>query len=108
MGDMLDGVYLAANEIASAEISPDELIVKTVDGRTIHTPLSWFPFLVNASEEQRQNFRILGWVIDWEELEDGVSMETILLGRPERKNHASTEVEPVRTTGNHRTKVNPA
>lgn len=82
MGDKLDGVYLAANEIASAEVCADEIVVKTVDGRSIHAPLAWFPFLVNATEAQRQNFRVMGWVIDWEELDEGISMETFLLGLP--------------------------
>jgi hypothetical protein len=95
---MLDGVYLPANEIASAEVCPEELIVKTVDGRTIHTPLSRFPFLVTASEEQRQNFRVIGHTILWEELDEGVSMEPILLGIPNWKNRASMEAEAAETT----------
>lgn len=98
MSDMLDGVYLAANEIASAEICPEELIVKTVDGRTIHTPLSWFPFLVNASEAQRQNFRVIGWTILWDELDEAISMEPILLGQPNWKNPASAEIEAGEST----------
>lgn len=84
MGDALDGVYTAANQIAAAEVCTEEIVVTTVDGRSIHAPLAWFPFLVNATEQQRQNFRIMGWVIDWEELDDGISMEPFLLGLPTR------------------------
>lgn len=98
LSDMLDAVYLPANEIASAEVSSDELIVRTVDGRAIHTPLSWFPFLVSASEEQRQNFRIVGWTIFWEALDEGVSMEPILLGCPGWTKPASAEVELTKAT----------
>jgi hypothetical protein len=91
-------VYLAANEIASAEVYPEELIVRTVDGRTIHTPLSWFPFLVTAREAQRQNFRVIGWTILWDELDEGISMEPLLLGRPGWKNPVSAEAEPTEKT----------
>jgi hypothetical protein len=98
MSDMLDGVYLDANEIASAEVCAEALLVKTVDGRIIHTPLSWFPFLVNATEEQRQNFRVIGHTILWEALDEGVSMEPILLGLPGWKNPAHAEVEAAETT----------
>jgi hypothetical protein len=97
LGDLLDAVYLAANEIASAEVCPDELIVKTVDGRTIHTPLAWFEFLVKASEVQRQNFRVTGWSILWEDLDEGISMEPILLGRPDWKHPNSEAVESANT-----------
>jgi hypothetical protein len=90
-------VYVPHNDAVAAQVTNESLIVTTRDGRVIHTPLSWFPFLVNATEEQRQNFRLWGTSIHWDELEDGVSMETILLGRPER-NNASTEVEAAETT----------
>lgn len=93
MDDILDGVYLPANEIASVAVSSEELVVKTVDGRVIHTPLSWFSFLTSATEEQRQNFRVMGWTILWEALDEGVSMEPVLLGRPGWTNPASDEVE---------------
>lgn len=77
-------VYVPHNHAVSAEVTEDELIVKTQDGRIIHTPLAWFPFLVNATPQQRQKFRVAGVAIDWDELDDGVSMETILLGLPEQ------------------------
>jgi hypothetical protein len=77
-------IYTPPNEIVAAEVTSDSLIVKTKDGRTITAPLSWFPFLMNATEQQRRNFRIMGHVLDWEELDDGVSMETFLLGLPEK------------------------
>ncbi len=74
-------IYVPRNDAVAAEVCADELIVRTRDGRTIHTPLSWFPFLVNATDKQRQNFEVMGTDIYWSDLEDGVSMEVILLGR---------------------------
>jgi hypothetical protein len=77
-------IYTPSNEIVAAEVTSDCVTVKTKDGRTISAPLTWFPFLVNATEEQRQSFRIMGHVLDWEALDDGVSMETFLLGLPNK------------------------
>ncbi|HVU14685.1 MAG TPA: DUF2442 domain-containing protein [Phototrophicaceae bacterium] len=82
MGDKLDAVYIPANEISSVQVCADEIKVQTADGRTMTVPLVWFPFLLNASKEERQRFRVVGHVIDWEALDDGISMETFLMGLP--------------------------
>jgi hypothetical protein len=74
-------IYVPRNDAVEAQVCDDKLIVKTRDGREVRTPLSWFPFLVNASEEQRQKFRVLGTEIFWDDLDNGVSMEVVLLGR---------------------------
>lgn len=70
------------NQPVSVQVTDTALIIATRDGRIIHTPLAWFPFLVSASAAQRQDFRIMGSSILWRELEDGISMETILFGDP--------------------------
>jgi Protein of unknown function (DUF3532). len=77
-------VYVPNNHIESAKVTAEELIVTLRDGRTIHVPLSWFSFLANTTPQQRQNFQARHHAIDWPELDDGVSLETILLGRPAR------------------------
>jgi hypothetical protein len=84
MSELLKAVYAPHNDAVEACIWDEQLVVKTQDGREIRVPVSWFPFLVNATDEQRQNFEIGGTDIYWPDLDDGVSMETILLGRPER------------------------
>ncbi len=84
MSELLKAVYAPHNDAVEAQLCGEEIIVKTQDGRTIYTPLSWFPFLVNATEQQRQTFEVRGTSLDWPLLEDGIGMETILLGRPER------------------------
>jgi hypothetical protein len=74
-------IYVPHNDAVAAEVTADQLIVTTRDGRVIHTPISWFPFLVKATEEQRQKFQVLGTLILWDDLDEIVSMEVILLGR---------------------------
>jgi len=41
-------------------VTDDSLIVDLDDGRTISVPLAWFPRLLNGSEEERNNWRIIG------------------------------------------------
>ena len=39
----------------SVNFSDDMLIVRLADGREIATPLAWYPRLLHATPEQRQN-----------------------------------------------------
>lgn len=56
------------------------LIVELNDGRTISVPLEWFPRLLNASKKQRNNWRLIGKGIGihWEDLDEDISVESIL------------------------------
>jgi hypothetical protein len=74
-------IYVPRNDAVAAEVTLDQLIVMTRDGRTVSAPLAWFPFLMGATAEQRQQFQVLGTMILWDELDDYVSMEVLLLGR---------------------------
>lgn len=57
---------LAADErVADVEVSEDELRVRLMDGRTISVPLVWYPRLLNASVEQRNNWQIIGEATDF-------------------------------------------
>lgn len=76
---------LAADErVANVEISDDELSVRLRDGRTISVPLVWYPRLLNATEEQRNHWQIIGagYGIHWEEIDEDLSSEGLLRGAP--------------------------
>jgi len=76
---------LAADErVAEVETTEDELSVRLMDGRTISVPLVWYPRLLNATEEQRKNWRISGsgYGIHWEDLDEDLSTEGLLRGAP--------------------------
>ena len=66
----------------------DELIVVLADGRSISTPLAWFPRLLHADPSARDNFEILGdgQGIHWPDLDEDLSVEGLLRGArsPER------------------------
>jgi len=65
------------------EVTEDQLIVYLEDGREIRTPIDFFPKLLRASKEVRQNFRLIGpgIGIEWPDLDEHLSIEGIALGR---------------------------
>ncbi len=52
------------------------------DGREISVPVSWFPRHNKATSEQRMRWRFIGGGegIHWEELDEDISVEGLLLG----------------------------
>ena len=53
------------------------------DGRSLGVPLAWFPWLMRASAEQQENYRIgySGNGLRWEDLDEDISVEALLAGR---------------------------
>ncbi|OJU40858.1 MAG: hypothetical protein BGN97_16875 [Microbacterium sp. 69-10] len=64
-------------------VDQDQLHVRLQDGRTISTPLDWFPLLAAASAEQRAAWRIIGAGegIHWPMIDEDISVEGLLAGR---------------------------
>lgn len=56
------------------------------DGRQVSTPLAFYPRLLNATKEQRENYEFIGpgIGIHWEDLDEDLSVEGIVLGRKDR------------------------
>jgi hypothetical protein len=63
-------------------VTEDELTVVLADGRRISAPLVWFPRLLRATPEQRQNFELLGEGvgIHWPDVDEDLSVEGLLRG----------------------------
>lgn len=61
------------------------------DGRTVSVPLAWYPRLFYANAEERQNWRLIGKGsgIHWETLDEDISVEGILAGRPSGESQPS-------------------
>ena len=57
-----------------------------MDGRTISVPLVWFPSLLDATAQQRENWKVAGggYGIHWEEIDEDISTEGLLRGSPAR------------------------
>ena len=58
----------------------EKMHVQLSDGREISVPLEWFPSLRNATNEQRNKWRLIGRGvgIHWEELDEDISVEGLL------------------------------
>ena len=65
------------------QVTEDTLRVDLGDGRTISVPLAWFPRLVHATPDERNNWRLIGSGegIHWENVDEDISIEGLLAGR---------------------------
>jgi len=70
----------------TVKIGQDQLWVELSDGRTLGVPLAWFPRLINASPEQLANFELSPRGIHWDELNEDISIEGLLVGHGDRTN----------------------
>jgi chaperone required for assembly of F1-ATPase len=66
------------------EFTEDSICLQLADGREVKTPLDFYPILKNATAAQRKKFKLigLGTGIHWEDLNEDMSVEGIVLGRP--------------------------
>jgi hypothetical protein len=57
-----------------------QLIVSLDDGREIAVPIDWFPRLRDATEQQRNNWRLIGGGegIHWAEIDEDILVEGLL------------------------------
>ena len=69
----------------------DTLTVDLSDGRTISVPLGWYPRLEHASPNERSNWRLIGkgQGIHWEDIDEDISVECLLAGKPSGESQAS-------------------
>jgi hypothetical protein len=72
-------------------VTEDTLSVDLSDGRTISVPLEWFPRLLQATAEERNNWRLIGrgHGIHWEDLDEDIGVEGLLAGKPSGESQSS-------------------
>lgn len=81
-------------EVPAAEnliVTEDTLSVDLSDGRTISVPLAWYPRLTHASPSELNNWRLVGkgYGIHWEDLDEDISVEGLLAGKPSGESQTS-------------------
>lgn len=81
-------------EVPAAEsvlVSEDSLVVELSDGRSISVPITWFPRLLHSTPQERSDWRLVGKGegIQWQQLDEDISVEGLLLGRPSGEGQAS-------------------
>jgi Protein of unknown function (DUF2442) len=77
--------------VENVAVSQDTLRVDLSDGRSLSVPLAWYPRLLYASPAERKRWRLIGRGvgIHWEDLDEDISVEGLLAGRPSGESQAS-------------------
>jgi len=84
---------LEVPKIQGITITDDTLSADLSDGRTISVPLAWYPRLMNASVEERNNWRFIagGEGIHWTQLDEDISIKNLILGQPSGESQRSLQ-----------------
>ena len=87
----ISAVEITVPTAESVRISDDSLSVELSDGRTISVPLAWFPRLFHATRKERDHWRLIGrgQGIHWPDIDEDISVENLLAGRPSGESQAS-------------------
>lgn len=85
------GVDLEVPRAEGVTVTQDTLVVELNDGRTISAPLAWFPRLLHATLDERNKWRLIGkgHGIHWEDLDEDISVEGLLAGKPSGESQVS-------------------
>ena len=88
---VISTIELNVSAVEQVTVTLDALTVDLSDGRSLTVPLAWYPRLMNATESERQNWRLIGkgYGIHWEELDEDISVEGLLLGKPSGESQTS-------------------
>ena len=85
------GIELREAVAQGVTASDEALIVDLADGRTITVPLAWFPRLTHGTPAERANWRRIGGGVGirWPDLDEDISVESLLAGRRSGETQAS-------------------
>jgi predicted RNA-binding protein with PIN domain len=75
----------ADERVKKVYFTEETITVDLMDGRVISVPLTWYPRLLNATSEQREQWEVCGggYGIHWEEIDEDLSTEGMLRGAPD-------------------------
>jgi hypothetical protein len=62
------------------KVTDEHLVVTLADGRELSAPLAWFPRLMEATDQQRRSWRLIGrgHGIHWPAVDEDVSVASLL------------------------------
>ena len=83
----------ADERVLDVAFDDDALSVSLRDGRVISVPLVWYPRLLNATSDQRRNWKIAGggYGIHWPEVDEDLSTEGLLRGARAPRAHTPSK-----------------
>jgi hypothetical protein len=81
---MATSARTADERVASVAFDDDRLIVDLMNGRTIAVPVAWYPRLLTATTEQREQWEHAGggYGIHWPGVDEDLSTKGLLRGAP--------------------------
>ena len=84
-------VEIRIPEALNVSLTDDTLSVDLSDGRSISVPIAWFPRLLHASEQERNNWRLIGkgQGIHWDDIDEDISVVGLIAGRPSGESQES-------------------
>jgi hypothetical protein len=84
-------VEIRVPEALNVSLTDDTLSVDLSDGRSISIPIAWFPRLLHSTEQERNNWRLIGKGrgIHWEDIDEDMSVEGLLAGTPSGESQES-------------------
>jgi hypothetical protein len=89
----MDTLAIEMRSVAATHVvvTEDSITVDLDDGRTVSAPLAWYPRLLNATQEERNNWRFIGKGegSHWPDVDEDISTENILTGKPSGKSQHS-------------------
>lgn len=77
----------------NVSVTDDALVVDLVDGRTVSVPLAWYPRLAHGSTSERDDWELIGRGegIHWPQLDEDISVDGLLAGRPSGESQESLD-----------------
>jgi hypothetical protein len=84
-------VEIRIPEALNASLTDDTLSVDLSDGRSLSVPIAWFPRLLHSTEQERNNWRLIGrgQGIHWEDIDEDISIEGLIAGMPSGESQES-------------------
>lgn len=98
-------IELRAVTAQSIAVTEDALHVDLSDGRTVSIPLAWYPRLLHGTPQERNRWRLIGdgEGIHWLDLDEDLSVESLVLGRPSGESQRSLKAWLARRAAKRRT-----
>ncbi|MCE2465288.1 MAG: DUF2442 domain-containing protein [Dehalococcoidia bacterium] len=78
-------------EAEKVAVTDNTLHIELSDGRAISVPLGWYPRLVHGTQAERDRWELIGGGqgIRWPDLDEDLSVEGLIAGRPSGESQRS-------------------
>jgi len=75
----------------NVSVTDDSIIIDLEDGRSVTAPLAWYPRLHHGTAKERSHWKLIGHGegIHWPDLDEDISVENILCGKPSQESQNS-------------------